>query len=102
MLKLLSITDPERFLPVFPYLGDMGKLRMLKLLDLPEPASSLSRGERQVVANDTLRTALDPLFPGDAWGQGQFLFWLNSRDEPLDVEPVDELGRASCRERGGK
>jgi len=91
MLKLLSITDPERFLPVFPYLGDMGKLRMLKLLELSEPSPSLSRGERQIQANDTLRARLDPLFPGDPWGQAQFLFWLNSREEPLTSGPDDEV-----------
>lgn len=91
MLKLLAITEPERFLPVFPYIGDMGKARMLRLLELPVPGASLSRGERQVAANDTLRGALDPLFPGDPWGQGQFLFWLNAGGLEPPVDAVDEL-----------
>lgn len=80
IMKLLAITAPERFLPVFPYTGDMGKARMLKLLELDPPDTSLSRGARQVAANDRLRERLDPLFPGDPWGQAQFLYWLNATD----------------------
>ena len=93
ILKLLAITGPERFLPVFPYVGDMGKARMLQLLDLPLPDSTLSRGARQVDANDRLRARLDPLFPGDPWGQAQFLYWLNARPSPTGSagEVVDEL-----------
>jgi 5-methylcytosine-specific restriction protein B len=101
VMKLLAITSPERFLPVFPYTGDMGKLRMLKLLDLPVPDGAKSRGARQVAANDVLRARLDPLFPGDPWGQAQFLYWLNARgtdkkDGP-GGESVDELAELADR-----
>ena len=101
ILKLLAITAPERFLPVFPYVGEMGKARMLKLLGLPLPEASLSRGARQVVGNDALRARLDPLFPGDPWGQAQFLYWLNARgttviDEKSE-DAVDELAELAER-----
>ena len=97
VMKLLAITAPERFMPVFPFVGEMGKLRMLKLLNLPVPDASLSRGTRQVTANDALRKGLDPLFPGDPWGQAQFLYWLNARGSTTpgmngeSGEGVDEL-----------
>src|SRR3546814_17310437 len=39
MLKLLSITDPERFLPVFTSLGELGMPRMPQLHVIPAPAS---------------------------------------------------------------
>jgi 5-methylcytosine-specific restriction protein B len=101
ILKLLAITSPERFLPVFPYAGKMGKARMLKLLDLPLPETSLGRGSRQVAANDLLRKRLDPLFPGDPWGQAQFLYWLNARGDTSLVDPgddgVDELAELADR-----
>ena len=98
IMKLLAITAPERFLPVFPYTGEMGKARMLKLLDLSPPDPTLSRGARQVTANDQLRARLDPLFPGDPWGQAQFLYWGNAmgmlpvRSAPAHgADPADEL-----------
>lgn len=101
ILKLLAITNPERFLPVFPFTGEMGKARMLKLLDLPMPDSALSRGERQVAGNDRLRERLDPLFPGDPWGQAQFLYWLNARGSttstPAGGDDVDELAELAER-----
>lgn len=97
MLKLLAITQYERFLPVFPYQGEMGKLRMLTLLDLPVPDASLSRGHKQVIANDTLRSTLDPLFPGDPWGQAQFLYWLSAVGSDPIADPVDELAELAER-----
>lgn len=77
-MKLLAITSPEGFLWVFPYTGDMGQARMLKLLELAPPDPALGRGARQVEANDQLRGRLYPLFPEDPWGQAQFPYWLNA------------------------
>ncbi len=76
LLKLFAIVDPGRFLPTFPLTGPKGKIAMLRRLGLPEPAAKLSRGHQHVVANDTLRSALEPLLPGDPWGQAQFAYWL--------------------------
>jgi len=97
ILKLLAITAPERFLPVFPFAGEMGKARMLKLLGLPLPDAALSRGKRQVAANDLLHDRLDPLFPGDPWAQAQFLYWLNARRIDPIVEPDDALAEVAAR-----
>ncbi len=91
LLKLLAICHPERFIPVFPYLGDHGKLRMLRLLSIDPPPDSATRGERQVQANDLLRGRLDPYFPNDPWGMGQFLFWLAQRDSLPPVDDTDVL-----------
>jgi 5-methylcytosine-specific restriction protein B len=90
IMKFLAIAHPQRYLPIFPYGGDMGKWSALKLLGLPLPEPSWSYGRRQVVANDTLRQFLEPLFPEDPWAQAQFCYWLakHSGEQPA-VEPLD-------------
>ncbi|NLT27387.1 MAG: AAA domain-containing protein, partial [Microbacteriaceae bacterium] len=96
MLKMLAVAHPDRFLTVYPYIGPMGKLRMLKALGLEAPTGD-SRGELQVAANDALREVLDPHFPGDPLGMGQFLYWLVARDEDEpdgadgDADPLGEV-----------
>lgn len=76
ILKLFAITHPERFLPVFPLTGPMGKIAMLRRLGLEEPSETSNRGQQHVDANDALREFAARYLPGDAWGQGQFLYWL--------------------------
>lgn len=92
MVKLLAIAHPDRFIPVFPYLGDMGKVRMMQLLEIeaPDPRTH-TRGELQVAANDLIRDRLDQFFPGDPWGLGQFLYWWSSQP-PAEINEVDVLG----------
>lgn len=96
VMKLLAVAHPERFLPIYPYTGDYGKLRMLKALNLPAPPEGLSRGARQVHANDAVRERLDQFFPGDPWGQGQFLYWLIGRETQV-VPVADALGDLADR-----
>jgi 5-methylcytosine-specific restriction protein B len=76
VMKLLAITQPERFVPVYPFSGDKGKAVMLQRLQLSTPSLHDSAGVRHVTANDTLRSMTEPLFPGDPWGQMVFLYWL--------------------------
>ena len=100
VMKLLAVCHPDRVLPVFPFTGDHGKARMLKLLGLSVPPLSTSAGQRQVESNDALRQLTEPLFPGDAWGQGQFLYWLLGRkvEPPVANSPpglVDPLVEAA-------
>jgi 5-methylcytosine-specific restriction protein B len=90
VMKLLAVCHPDRILPVFPYIGDHGKARMLKELGLSVPALSASPGQRQVESNDALRQLTEPLFPDDAWIQAQFLYWL-LESEPQPDESVTEL-----------
>ncbi len=89
IMKLLSITHPDRFVPVFPFKGDMGKAKLMRLIGLTPPATDLSRGTKQLRANDAIREVLEPHFPGDAWAQGQFLYWLRTRPE-TNPEGEDE------------
>lgn len=98
VMKLLAVTHPGRYLPVFPFTGDMGKARLMRLIDLDPPDLSLSRGTRQVRANDTIRKALDPYFPGDPWGQAQFLYWLNRRPPHAEQADTGDLLAALAEE----
>jgi 5-methylcytosine-specific restriction protein B len=89
VMKLLAVCHPDRVLPVFPFTGDHGKARMLKDLGLSVPPLSASAGRRQVESNDALRQLTEPLFPGDAWAQGQFLYWLLESDTKPETPAAD-------------
>lgn len=97
VMKLLAITAPERFVPVYPFSGQHGKAAMLQRLAAPVPSLQLSPGERHVQANDTLRGLLEPYFPGDAWGQGQFLYWFLEASE--DEDDAEGDGEDSTEQR---
>ena len=94
LLKLLAIAHPERFLPLFRLRGQRGKVKLLAALGLEEPAPQISRGGRHVLTNDALRERLEPLFPGDPWGQAAFATWYSeSRSSGIDglEERLDEV-----------
>lgn len=95
LLKMFAIVDSRRFLPAFPLTGQNGKIAMLRRLALPEPDSTLSRGEQHVRANDTLRESLDPLLPGDSWGQAQFGYWLLSQADAAPLDETDRIAKAA-------
>ncbi len=95
LLKLFAVIEPRRFLPTFPLTGPMGKIAMLRRLRLAEPESNLSRGQQHVVANDTLRNALEPLLPGDPWGQAQFAYWLLNHDVVERPEEEDRIAQTA-------
>ena len=84
IMKLLAITHPETYIPVFPYSGPSGKRQMLQLLEIDAPTGS--RGEIQVVSNELLLARLDQFFPGDVWGMSRFLYWYLGRNEESDIE----------------
>jgi 5-methylcytosine-specific restriction protein B len=94
LLKMFAIVDPDRFVPVFPLLGPNGKIAMLRRLGLAEPDRDLSLGKRHVIANDILRRRLEPLFPGDPWGQAQFGYWLLQNDVEA-LSEIDLLGKTA-------
>jgi 5-methylcytosine-specific restriction protein B len=98
LMKLLAIVHPHRYLPVFPYTGDMGKVRLMRLVGLDPPDAGLSRGARQVQANDAMRSRLDRYFPGDPWGQAQFLYWLNRQAAAPVVDGSGDLLGALAEE----
>ena len=103
--KLLSIIQPERFLPNFTVRPKNknseypGKLEMIDLLDrcglfdastadevqalLEVPRSSVNNGDMVVRSNDMLLELLRPYFSPDdvvdTWGMAQFLYWLAKR-----------------------
>ncbi len=90
IMKLLSITHPETYIPVFPYEGDNGKKKLLQLLKLREPEGA--RGKKQVESNRLLRDLLEPFFTADAWGISRFLYWYRDRETPETVDERDLLG----------
>lgn len=91
IMKLLAITHPETYIPVFPYGGAKGKQAMLRALELGEPTGS--PGEIQVGANKLLRERVERFFPGDTWGMSRFLYWYLARlEEPEPGDGRDLLG----------
>lgn len=102
ILKLLSIAQPDRFLPVFPYTGEKGKAALLQVVNRPTPPLSESTGTRHIQSNDALREVTEPLFPGDPWAQKNFLYWLQERETQTgaaidDLAPVttDRIGETA-------
>ncbi len=91
IMKLLSIVNPSRHVPIFPYGGDNGKLKLMKVLGLAPPSDTLSAGHRQLAANDAIRDRLDPMFPNDPWGQAQFAYWLSNRSDAPTENEIDVL-----------
>lgn len=95
VMKLLAICHPERWLPVFPFTGKKGKAAVLQQLGLAAPSLADRAGARHLSANDAIRALTESLFPGDAWGQGQFAYWLLDSEvgpttvERADVDPLD-------------
>ena len=79
IMKLLALTQPEKYLCVYPYHGDKGKKAMLSWLGLEEPNGS--RGEIQVKANRLLRECLQPYFGNDLWGMSQFFYSYAYQDD---------------------
>lgn len=97
LLKLLSIAHPDRFIPIFPLTGNFGKLRALRFLALDKPEADASRGQQQVEANNTLRGALEPLFPADPWAQAQFFYWLLEQNSMPPDPHQDDVGALARR-----
>jgi len=101
IFKLLAICYPDRYLCVYPYSGERGKLRMLRALDLPEPAAGTSRGYKHIDSNNRLWERLAPHFPDDPWGMMCFLYWYidyledggasDDEPDPLDAAATDLL-----------
>ena len=102
IMKLLAVTRPESYLPVFPYSGPHGKRALLQLLELEEPTGS--RGEIQVESNRLLYDRLERFFPGDPWGMMCFLYWYRDwDDEPQDEDGgdvIDDLAEELLVDRG--
>lgn len=101
VMKLLAVTRPGEFIPVYPYGGDKGKAAALERLGCPVPEMALSVGERHVRANRTLRDLLEPYFPGDPWGQMRFCYWaLEDHPEPdVEGDEPDDDGTTAIIER---
>jgi 5-methylcytosine-specific restriction enzyme B len=92
IMKLLAITHPERIIPVFPLLGDQGKVTMLEALGLPTPPESLSPGARQIAANDALVAKLRPFTQSMAQARS-FLYFVIERAGLISPEGDDSEDR---------
>src|ERR1035437_2085904 len=77
---LLTIADPENWIPVYIAGGDKGKRRMLERLQLEVPTATLP-GQLAVATNEALRQALEPYFDLDTYGMKEFLYWALHADK---------------------
>ena len=91
IMKLLAITHPETYIPVFPYVGYWGKEATIRALELDAPTGST--GEMQVAANRSIQDRLERFFPDDPWGMSRFIVWYLERlYEPEIEDDRDVLG----------
>jgi MoxR-like ATPase len=81
--KALAIVQPERWLPLYQYSGPMGKLGLMASpeleLEIPPDLERWPLAQRIAFTNDALRRKVEPLLPGDPWGQMVFLYWLRDQ-----------------------
>lgn len=88
IMKLLAVTHPGTYIPVFPYDGDKGKQALLRLLARDEPEGKA--GTKQVESNRLLRERLEPFFGDDLWGMSRFLWWYLRHGEVSPASPSEE------------
>ncbi len=77
--KCLAVKHPERWIPFFVYRSGAGAgkqdvIRVLRLGPLDEQSKTV--GELAVESNEVIRARLEPLLPGDPWGQMLFAWWM--------------------------
>lgn len=77
--KCLAVKHPDRWIPFFVYRSGAGAgkqdvIRVLRLSPLDEDGKSV--GDLAVESNNVIRATLEPLLPGDPWGQTQFAWWM--------------------------
>ena len=91
--KILAICYPERFLPISGQIGRVGRIAMLRRLNLPDPRGN-TPGAQIVDANDRLRDHLAPHFAGDLYGMATFLYGLMAQETPTREDPEqDDSGK---------
>ena len=93
IMKLLAVAHPDRFVLIFPYAGDAGKVAVLERLGMSAPPLDLPAGERQLAANDLLHEVAERTFPGDPWGAMRFFYWLLNPETSDDEEAADSLAQ---------
>jgi 5-methylcytosine-specific restriction enzyme B len=80
-MKLLAVCYPDKIVPVYPLFSEnaMGKADLLGILGIDfTPWLDASIGKQIVESNERIRSRLEPYFPGDLWGMGQFFYWPSS------------------------
>ena len=94
IMKFLAIAYPDRFLALYPFSGEQGKAAALTSLGKEAPKITETAGNRHVRSNDELWEITEPLFPGDTWAKGRFLYWLKDRGDQLpEIVGPDEEDR---------
>jgi hypothetical protein len=95
MVKALAVADPDRWYPNHVTTGKSGKLAVLEVLGQKPPAAP-NPGALAVASNDRIRQLLDPHFPGDPGGIGEFTWWLlhhvNVPETPLKPHQIPHAG----------
>lgn len=97
VMKLMAIAHPGRYLPVYPLGGADGKVALARALGVELPdAPGTTRARLHLTASDRLRARLEPLLPGDPWGQVQFARWLLHRGEAVADPERDLIAEAAA------
>lgn len=100
IMKVLAVGRPDEFLALYPFTGEKGKARAMAVLGLRAPKMTTSIGERNAESTQALKEVLEPMLPGDSWGQSRFLYWLIERAEgdtmadagEVEPESMDRVG----------
>ncbi len=79
--KALAVRHPDNWIPFFVYqsgagVGKRDFLRVIRSAPLDEDGKHV--GQLAVESNERLKERLEPLLPGDSWGQMSFVWWLRT------------------------
>ncbi|MGN6413730.1 AAA family ATPase [Flexivirga sp.] len=97
VMKLMAVAHPGRYLPIHSLGGADGKIAVGRAVGVQLPAiDSPNRARLHVVINDRLRARLEPLLPGDPWGQVQFALWLLHKGESVADPERDLIAEAAA------
>lgn len=83
-MKLLAIAHPDRYVPIYPWGGASGKLKVLQALGITIPEGSLA--QRHVESSQQIHSLLNPYFNEDTWAMSRFSRWLLDRETVAAIE----------------
>ncbi|WP_265444419.1 McrB family protein [Flexivirga meconopsidis] len=97
VMKLMAIAHPGRYLPIYPLGGADGKIAAARAIGVELPSVDMpNRARLHVLINDRLRARLEPLLPGDPWGQVQFALWMLRKGESVADPERDLIAEAAA------